>query len=321
MINNNSMLTTYEEFIDAIKQTIAGRIDVVMESSRRLRYQTKLGIKEYPYIKVSSASILATDKIMIIRAGLHGDEVGGVFTLMKYIGDIFSYAHARRVKLVIFPLDNPSGFFAGTRYNIEGDNGDFGNNDFLRYKLADGRVVGDLGARNEYREWKWSTEPEFTAHLPQETLALHAELKRLPLEQVVGALDLHSDNFIVISATYQYGFGDFTVYQDIVAKVRSIISKAGGRLLANENVDSDQLSVPGFTSEIVHNGQVIIDSFVPWSNSQGFIVRHDGSFSDLFYRLGAKYSVTVEITKVTPERVADEINLAWIRGTIDLIVR
>ena len=321
MINNDNMLPTYQEFIDAIKQTMAGRIDVIMESGRRLRYQTKQGIKEYPYIKVFSASILATDKIMIIRAGLHGDEAGGLLTLMKHVGDIFSYAHARGVKLVVFPLDNPSGFSAGTRYNIEGDNGDFGNNDFLRYELADGRVAGDLGARNEYKEWKWSTDPKFNAHLPQETLALRAELKRLPLEQIAGALDLHSDNFIVIPATYQYGFGDFSVYKDIVAKVRSIISQAGGRLLANENVDSDQFSLPGFTSEIIHNGRTIIDSFVPWSDSQGFIVRHDGSFSDLFYRLGVKYSVTVEITKVTPERVADEINLAWIQGIIDLIIK
>ncbi len=53
------------------------------------------------------------------------------------------------------------------------------------------------------------------------------------------------------------------------------------------------------------------------TDENGFLVRHDGSFSDLFHRLGARTSVAVETTRCTPIDVACEVNRLWAEGIIE----
>ena len=54
------------------------------------------------------------------------------------------------------------------------------------------------------------------------------------------------------------------------------------------------------------------------TDENGFIVRHDGSMADLFYRLN-KYAVVVETTTSTPMNKAMLVNLTWIMEIINLI--
>ena len=314
--NKKNVLPTYRQFLDELINSLQNRNDVVFEKVGVLKYLTKSGEKYYDYCKISSANITESDKILLIRAGIHGDETPGPFAIMERVSEIFDYAHGRGVKLIVFPLDNPSGFEAGTRYNIEGDSGDAGNNDFLRYILADGSITDDLGVGSDFKEWKWSSDPALGVKLPAETAALHLELKKLPLNQIVGVLDLHADNFINAPYFYQYGFGDTGVYRDIVRKIHAVIP-----VLANEYIDSGYLNKPDYRPEQIKDGEIVEDPFAPKSDADGFIRRHDGTLPDLFYRLGAKYCITVEVTGDVDRNLAEEANLGWIKGLIDLVAR
>jgi hypothetical protein len=55
------------------------------------------------------------------------------------------------------------------------------------------------------------------------------------------------------------------------------------------------------------------------ADEEGLIVCHDGSITDLFHREGVRYTAAIETTTETPRALADEINLIWIRGFIDLL--
>ena len=307
-------LPTYQEFLQTMYSALEPRDDVKIEKVGELRYQTLLGDKTYDYLKIFSQPIFPTDKILLIRAGIHGDETAGVLTLMKHIGKIFDYAHARGVKLIVFPLDNPSGFEGQARYNSEGDRGDAGNNDFVRYILADGSITDDVGSTNEFKEWKWSSDPMFTIHLPQETRLLHTELKKLPLPQIVGVIDLHGDNFINQPYAYHYAYGDVNRYHEIAEKIRANLP-----ILADEYVNSGYLNGPDFVPEVIRDGRVVLDDPDLKSDADGFVVRYDGSLPDLMQRLGAEHAITVETTGAVPEEIADQVNLIWIFGLIDLI--
>ena len=57
------------------------------------------------------------------------------------------------------------------------------------------------------------------------------------------------------------------------------------------------------------------------ADEEGFIVCHDGSVTDRFHRAGVPYTAAIETTTETPWPLADEINLIWIRGFIDLAAR
>ncbi len=310
------MLPTYQEFLTRIHTALDARNDVIIENVGELHYQTESEEKIYDYIKISSTPILPTDNILLIRAGIHGDEVAGVLTLMKHIGEIVNYAHTRGVKLIVFPLDNPSGFEGRTRYNIEGDRGDAGNNDFVRYILSDGSITDDLGSQNEFKAWKWSSDPMFAIHLPKETAMIHAQLKKLPLSRIIGVIDLHGDNFINQPYAYHYAYGDVRRYHEIAENIRAVVP-----ILANEYVNSGYLNGPDFVPEIVRDGKIVLDDPDLKSDADGFIVRYEGSLPDLMQRLGAEHAITVETTGVVPEAIGDKVNMIWIKGLIDQIAK
>ncbi|HYE59844.1 MAG TPA: succinylglutamate desuccinylase/aspartoacylase family protein [Candidatus Kapabacteria bacterium] len=308
-------LPTYAEYIDTLKQGIDGRTDIRMETCGMLQYETKDGIQEYPYYKVSSADIRPTDKILLIRATIHGDETAGAMTIMRHVAALFDYAHAHNVKLIIFPLDNPSGFEHNTRYNIEEGKGDGGNNDFIRYELEDGSIVGDIGTSEHFKTWRWASDPDLHVHLPKETAMLHAELKKLPLTAIRGVLDIHQDNYIIFPGAYHYAYGDKERYRPIVDAIERVTTVFKG-----EHIDSGYLNGPSYHAEIPDSqGNIIPDEFDPVTDSLGFIDRHDCTLPDLFFHLGADHCITVETTtKLTPEQ-CDEINIIWVKGLVDLI--
>ena len=54
-------------------------------------------------------------------------------------------------------------------------------------------------------------------------------------------------------------------------------------------------------------------------DANALLVRHDGSFSDVMVRIGARVSVAVETTGATSMDDACAVNMAWLRGVIDLV--
>ena len=60
-----------------------------------------------------------------------GNNVRGIVAMgltvkpwLEYLTEIFERAHEAGIKLIVYPLGNPSGFDRGTRYNIDNDKGD-----------------------------------------------------------------------------------------------------------------------------------------------------------------------------------------------------
>jgi len=307
-------LPSIKEFNERIISCFTERSDVLVRENTLLSYQLAGAEKSYDIFQFSSAKIIPTDPIVLIRAGIHGDEIFGPLTLMKYSGEIFSYAHERGVKLIIFPLDNPSGFEGKTRYNVVGDIGEGGNNDYLRYRISDGRIVGDLGTSDEFVSWFWASDPGFNIHLPAETLISHQALQKLPLNQVRALIDLHADNYIIIPGTYYYSFANGRQYETILNRIERVVP-----ILRNEYIDSGFLNIAGYTAEEIQAGHIVKDQFNPKTDQFGSITRHDGTLPDLFHRLGALHCLTIEITGATDPAAADIVNLAWIHGLIDLV--
>jgi hypothetical protein len=221
-----------------------------------------------------------------ITAGFHGDEKAGPLTLLEHTPEIVAYARERDVALRIYPCINPSGFEAHTRYNLTGERP---NNDFLRYETAPGCWRGELREGEPFLNVTRATDG-----LPKETTALARELDAEPPPQA--ALDLHQDNFIHGALFYAYVFGDFAGYRPLLARSGSLVP-----ILRSSIVDSGH--EPGYDVR---------------SDPEGLIICHDGSITDRFHRAGVPWTAAIETTTETPAALADEINLIWIRGFIDL---
>lgn len=268
---------------------------------------------DFRLLKLRSAEIRAGDCVMLIQAGMHGDEVAGPFAFAEHLERIVDAVHGRGLKLIAYPLANPSGLEAGVRYNIDNDSGPEGNSDFLRYELLDGRTVSELPPDAPFRRWAWSSERPSTRPLPVETSAMHRLLRADPLAQVVVALDLHQDRLTegLGPAAYHYAFGDLSRYASIVRAIAERVP-----VLRHVPIGA------GFGVRIDQAGSVVapVDpAEVRVTDEQGFIVRHDGSFSDLFFRLGAAHSVTSETSGATPLDAACEVALLWVEGLAQLV--
>jgi len=250
------------------------------------------------------------ERVMVVQAGMHGDETAGPLAFAEHLERIVDAVRGQGLALVAYPLANPSGFEAGVRYNIDHDAGPEGNGDFLRYELPppDGRFVSELAEGASHRSWAWSSDPRLGLALPVETAAMHRLLRAAPLSQVVAALDLHQDHLTpgLGPCAYHYAFGDLARYAPIVEAIARRVPVAGGVPIG-----------AGFGVRIDDGGRVTTPfdpSAVRTTDERGFIVRHDGSLSDLFFRLGAAHSVTSETSGATPLADACEVALLWIEG-------
>ncbi|MDO9510093.1 MAG: succinylglutamate desuccinylase/aspartoacylase family protein [Candidatus Magasanikbacteria bacterium] len=262
---------------------------------------------KFDFFRLVSKDIKPDDPILFINAGVHGEETAGPLTILNNLKTICSYARKNKVKLIIYPLCNPSGFAQMTRYNIDGDEGDFGNNDYLRYKMADGSMVDDIKDSNNYKAWYWSSE--ITKKLPLETKTVIKLLKKEPLKQIKACLDIHQDYISnATSSAYHYSFGKLGVYKKIIKEIKKIIP-----IYKNKMIDAGFCEVEGDGDRLEITDKALM------SDKNGFIIRHDGTMSDLFYRLGTSYCITTETMGSTPLKEVMAVNNIWIKGLIDLI--
>jgi succinylglutamate desuccinylase len=98
-----------------LKKQAAARRDIEIKC-HRLKHRT-LG---YDFFRIASRGIKRNDRIMLMRAGIHGDEVAGPLTIIQYFNRIFDYAHKRGVKLIIYPLGNPAGVYTLLEFMNQG---------------------------------------------------------------------------------------------------------------------------------------------------------------------------------------------------------
>ncbi len=218
-------------------------------------------------------------RYLTITAGFHGDEVAGPLTLLEHLDDVVAYARARHVGLEIFPCLNPSGFTDGTRYNRSGEKP---NNDFLRYEVFPGSWIDVLPKDQKF------LRHELFRGGPKETRALRAELEQLPAP--AAALDIHQDPWIGGAQSYVYAFGDRAAYLPLLA--------------------SAERSLP-----LMREAEVDVGVY---TDADGLIEHHDGSVTDYMFRRGVPFTAAIETTTAAARDACDGVNLAWIRGFIDL---
>lgn len=268
----------------------------------------------YRWLRIASPALSRRRRVLLIRAGIHGDERAGPLMLAQHLADLFVRARALAIGLVVYPLDNPSGYQHGLRYNADHDRGAEGNNDCLRYRLDDDSASGAPGRGDPpFAGWHWSDDPALGLPLPLETRVMLRHLRAEPLDRLAAVLDLHQDHLTPAlgPAAYHYAFGDLHRYDGIVARVREQVP-----LLARTRIGA------GFGTCIDPQGHITAPPVLadaPTSDEHGFIVRHDGTLTDLAWRLGAQHAVAPETSGATPLHAAIAVNLAWAEGLLELL--
>jgi len=281
-------------YITKLTKALRSRNDVVWKTYP-LQYQGG----DFELLRIQSKKITAKDKVILITSWIHGEEVAWPLSLLSYFNRIINLIHSHGYKVIIYPLTNPSGFEHGTRMNIDDDSWVCGNNDFLRYLLPNGNISDEIGNDEMYIKRYRSSTPKLKQKLPVETKMLHTCIKQDPLKQVVVSIDLHQDYLDKRRwiCAYHYAFGDLTVYDPIIQTLKKHISFRSRSMINSWfNVRSPHIS-----------------------NDQWFIIRHDGSITDLMWRLGVPYTIAVETTGQTNISLAKKINRLWIKWLVLLL--
>jgi len=264
----------------------------------------------WDFLRIASKDIGLEDKVIVVRATIHGDEIAGALAILNYLDELVDYAHGRGIKLILYPLGNPSGFERGIRYNVDHHVGK-GNNDFMRYVMEDGSILSDLGAGRPFKSWAMADDPALDTDLPAESRLMLELVRRDPLTQIVAALDLHQDVETELPAgAYHYAFGDLGRYSAIVARIAEVVPLLAGYdpdVVLDERVDEDGNLPPREHEEVL------------LSDENGFIVHYDASFSDFYQRIGVEHSITSETTGATSMPDACLVNWIWLTGVIDLV--
>lgn len=280
----------YNDFLESLEP----RNDIIIES-----YPLIHRAGTYGFLKIKSSEVSPDDKVILIRATIHGEETAGAYGLLHDLNEIIDYAHERGIKLIVYPLGNPSGFEKGTSFNVDRDPGDNGitNNDFLRYELPAGQIVKDIRGGRIIKRWYWSSEPRLNIRLAAETKLMHELLRKDPLVQIVASLDLHQDYISSEQspAAYAYAYDDLGLYKPIVERIAKIVPVWRSKLIGAGYEEGEQ------------------------SDENGIVLRYDGSLPDLLRRLGSRHNITPETTGGTDLKVAMEVNRLWTLGIINLV--
>ncbi len=231
-------------------------------------------------------------KTLLITTGFHGEEFNGPISLLEIIDVVADIAKKARLRIVIYICVNPSGFDLHQRYNASGEKQ---NNDFMRYVIKGGKLVGMLKKGEPYMAINIIDSPAREVRLlKRDALKYFSPVPR-------GVLDIHQqEGHLKNGDVFAYIFNRRPVYLRIMKKISRI-----AKIAKND---------PTFTWEGRRKVYYRIDE-------NGFIFLHDGSITDMFYRLGSKFVVTSE-TKTTMS-LADvcAVNLIWIEELIKLIVK
>lgn len=279
-------------FQERLMRSVQNRKDIWIEQYP-LHYQQG----NYELIRMASKRISKKDKVVLITAGLHGEERAGPLTFLHFANEIMDFIEKQNLKFILYPLCNPSGFEHGTRHPIDDPNDDWDTNAFVRYQLENGKWVDDLGNRKSYRKWAFTMD-EFRKDLPPEAKLLKKLLKKDLQYKIVTALDLHQD---YISSgqrvgAYQYKFGSTKKYGKIAERIQKIVPLIGNRKI-NAGYDN------GIAAK---------------SDSKGFIERWDGTLSDWLHHFRIPNVLTIETMGKTPLNKAMKVNLEWIYGVAEL---
>ena len=166
----------------------------------------------------------------------------------------------------------------------------------MRYEIKGGRLVGT---------WLKKDGPFVSFKIvdsgAKEVRLLKKDVLQYTSPVPIGVLDIHQqkDN-LETGDVYAYIFDQRSIYLKIMKKLEKI-----AKIAKND---------PAMNFEDGRKVRYRIDK-------DGLIVLHDGTLTDMFYRLGSKFVVASETkTTMSLEKVC-QINLIWIKELIKLIVK
>jgi hypothetical protein len=339
------MIDTSMKFLDLHEMIVkkASQLGMTIRSLT-LKYNVnghnggKEHIMKYPLIRLDRFS--KNQDILFLVSGFHGYEKAGPLTFANHLEDIVAMSEKKGIGLIMVPIVNPTGFELGRRYNIvtpdeAGNQYDgvkpqnFGpNNDFIRYLVKHHKLVDDLRNRRAHTGWLYSNDPSIVENLPHETIKMHQLIKKIPRRQIKGILDIHQDmyaeemlsqlkdgKFSDMRWTYAYIYSNKKLYLPIMQEAAKVVP-----YLSNSFIDTGYKKI----TRLDENGTKKVETVVNekdkvYSDSHGFVYRHDGSITDLMYRLKVPYVVALETSGKTPIEEADKVNMIWIEGMMDLM--
>jgi hypothetical protein len=236
------------------------------------------------------------EKTLLTTTGFHGEEFNGPISLLNIIDEATAFAKEMETRLIVYPCISPSGLDLHQRYNPTDDVGDNGNNDFLRYEIEKDNWIGTLEAGQTFLNYKTVESAAKEVRLLQRDLLKYQN----PVPQAV--LDIHQDDNVKNGQGnfYAYIFDQRPVYLEIMRKLAQITDVC--KNIEASNTEGDR--------EVSYR----IDN-------DGFIFLHDGSITDMFYRLGSKFCVCAETNTDLPLEEVSQINLIWIKELIKLIAK
>lgn len=262
----------------------------------RLKYYGKVkeGRKTYRLYKFVLEPRYKTT--LLITAGFHGDEFNGPISLLEIYEKLAALAKKYHVRIPGYICIGPEQFNADKHYNSSNENKKNGNNDWMRYEIRGGKLVGTLkkdehfyknpkvaSAAKEVRELQKDIRKHYDYPVPDAVLDIHQQKGNLKTGEI-----------------FAYIFNRPGTYRRIMKKLEKI-----AKIVRNDSwVDKDD-------GRRIHKR---IDE-------DGFVFLHDGTITDMFYRSGSKYAVTSETkTTMSLEQVA-AVNLIWAKELIKLIAR
>lgn len=278
-----------------------------MKKKKRMTYQELMhGFKNKGYALINYGTVRENQKYplnkiivnprykktLLITSGFHGEEFNGPISLLEIFDEVATYAKKMRVRLVVYPCVNPSGFDLHQRYNASGEKQ---NNDFLRYVIEDGKVVSILKKDEPFTEIKAVNSPA------KEVRLLKIDMFSSFLGAPAGVLDIHQQKGnLKTGEFYAYIFNLRATYRRIMKKLGRVAKVAKNDPAMNFD-----------------KGRKVLYRI----DEDGLIVLHDGTLTDMFYRLGSKFVVTAETKTTLPLEQVSQINLIWIKELIKLIAK
>ncbi|OGH92957.1 MAG: hypothetical protein A2534_03310 [Candidatus Magasanikbacteria bacterium RIFOXYD2_FULL_39_9] len=279
MKEKTGKITSYQDLIFGYRHT-----------DHRLHTYGKVKEDDKKYTLYKIIANARYKKTLLITTGFHGEEFNAPIALLHTFDKIVTYAKKRRVRLIVYPCVNPSGFDLRQRYNASDEQP---NNDFMRYVMENGEELGVLEKDEHFVHYNIVDSPA------KEVKLLKKDILKYLLIPPDGMIDLHQqEGSLENGEIYAYVFDRTPLYRRIMRKLGKIAPIAKNDLCTS-NEDR---------REVFYR-----------INEDGLIVLHDGTITDLFYQKGSKFVVTSETKTTMPLEKVAAINLIWIKELINLI--
>ncbi|MBI4450809.1 hypothetical protein HY642_02435 [Candidatus Woesearchaeota archaeon] len=313
----------YDDGIAQLRQSTAGRKDIVWSAYGVAQYNMPWGLHTYFFYRLMSREFGILPRSAAISGTIHANEQAGFCTLVEQAADIFTKAHDQRTAVIMYPCLNPAGFDLRTinpdqRYNPDGERP---NNDFIHYqvkklmpdgnfaRMPDGAIehewVDDLKTRKDYVQWQWADRSGLKKKLPLETRLALNDIRSLPKQTLCGVVDLHQDwwpEYWGRQVAYAYPLGNPALYVPAAKRIETIVPLLKHEPIVSGYADTDKASAPV-------------------SDEYGNTYRHDGSLADAGYRCGAVFAVEAESSRDVPMSLAKQVNRIWIDDCLDWVAK